>query len=56
MPKEVDAIIKLYDLILWIIPKLEKYTGIRSFSLIDEKETFRQTYWGGTVRCRPLPD
>jgi hypothetical protein len=24
MPKEVDAITKLYDFILWIIPKLEK--------------------------------
>lgn len=35
MPKEVDAITKLYDFILWIIPKLEKYPRSQKFLLAD---------------------
>ena len=38
MPKEVDAITKLYDLILWIIPKLEKYPRSQKFLLADRIE------------------
>lgn len=39
MPKEVDAITKLYDLILWIIPKLEKYPRSQKFLLTDRIES-----------------
>ncbi|MBN1271891.1 MAG: diversity-generating retroelement protein Avd [Candidatus Aminicenantes bacterium] len=38
MPKEVDAITKLYDLILWIIPKLEKYPRSHKFLIADRIE------------------
>ncbi len=38
MPKEVDAITKLYDFILWIIPKLEKYPRTQKFILADRIE------------------
>ncbi len=38
MPKEVDAITKLYDFILWIIPKLEKYPKTQKFLLADRIE------------------
>ncbi len=38
MPKEVDAITKLYDFILWIIPKLEKYPRSQKFLLADRIE------------------
>jgi len=30
MPKEVDAITKLYDFILWIVPKLDMSKKISS--------------------------
>jgi hypothetical protein len=39
MPNEVDAITKLYDLILWIIPKLEKYPRTQKFLLADRIES-----------------
>ncbi len=39
MPKEVDAITKLYDFILWIIPKLEKYPRSQKFLLADRIES-----------------
>lgn len=39
MPKEVDAITKLYDLILWIIPKLAKYPRTQKFLLADRIES-----------------
>jgi 23S rRNA-intervening sequence protein len=35
MAKEVDAITKLYDFILWIIPKLEKYPRSQKYILAD---------------------
>ncbi len=38
MPQEVDAITKLYDLILWMIPKLEKYPRSQKFILADRIE------------------
>jgi hypothetical protein len=38
MTKEVDAITKLYDFILWIIPKLEKYPRSQKFLLADRIE------------------
>lgn len=38
MPKEVDAITKLYDFILWMIPKLEKYPRSHKFLLADRIE------------------
>ena len=39
MPKEVDAITKLYDLLLWIIPKLEKFPRSQKFLIADRIET-----------------
>lgn len=39
MPKEVDAITKLYDLILWMLPKLEKYPRTQKYLLADRIET-----------------
>ena len=38
MPKEVDAIIKLYDFLLWMIPKLEKFPRSQKFLLGDRIE------------------
>jgi hypothetical protein len=38
MPKEVDAITKLYNFILWIIPKLEKYPRSHKFLIADRIE------------------
>ncbi|MDD5450405.1 MAG: diversity-generating retroelement protein Avd [Desulfovibrionales bacterium] len=38
MPQEVDAITKLYDFILWMIPKLEKYPRSQKFLLADRIE------------------
>ena len=38
MPKEVDAITKLYDFLLWIIPKLEKFPRSQKFLLGDRIE------------------
>jgi hypothetical protein len=39
MPKEVDAITKLYDFILWVIPKLEKFPRSQKFLIADRMET-----------------
>ena len=39
MAKEVDAIIQLYDFILWMIPKLEKFPRSQKFVLGDRIET-----------------
>ncbi len=39
MPKEVDAITKLYDFLLWMIPKLEKFPRSQRFVLGDRIET-----------------
>jgi hypothetical protein len=39
MPKEVDAITKLYEFILWIIPKLEKFPRNQKFLIADRIET-----------------
>ena len=39
MPKEVDAITKLYDFLLWIIPKLEKFPRSQKFVIADRIET-----------------
>ena len=39
MPKEVDAITKLYDFLLWIIPKLEKFPRSQKFLIADRIET-----------------
>ena len=38
MPKEVDAITKIYDYLLWIIPKLEKFPRNQKFLLADRIE------------------
>ncbi|MFH0994694.1 MAG: diversity-generating retroelement protein Avd [Pseudomonadota bacterium] len=38
MPKEVDAVIRLYDFILWMIPKLEKFPRNQKFLLGDRME------------------
>ncbi len=38
MPKEVDAITRLYDLILWLIPKIDKFPRSRRFTLGDRIE------------------
>lgn len=39
MPKEVDAVAKLYDFLLWIIPKLEKFPRSQKFLIADRIET-----------------
>lgn len=39
MPKEVDAITKLYDFLFWIIPKLEKFPRSQKFLIADRIET-----------------
>ena len=39
MPKEVDAITKLYDFLLWIIPKLEKFPRSQKLIIADRIET-----------------
>jgi hypothetical protein len=38
MPKEVDAIARLYDFILWVIPKIEKFPRSQRFVLGDRIE------------------
>jgi len=38
MPKEVDAVTRLYDFILWMIPKLEKFPRNQKFLLGDRME------------------
>ncbi len=35
MTKEVDAITKLYDYLLWLVPKLEKFPRSQKFLLAD---------------------
>jgi hypothetical protein len=39
MPNEVDAITQLYDFILWMIPKIDKFPRNRKFILGDRIET-----------------
>jgi hypothetical protein len=39
MLKEVDAITKLYDFLLRIIPKLEKFPRSQKFLIGDRRET-----------------
>jgi len=39
LPKEVDAITKLYDFILWVIPKLEKFPRSQKYLLGDRIES-----------------
>ena len=39
MPQEVDAITKLYDYLLWMIPKLEKFPRSQKFVLADRIES-----------------
>jgi hypothetical protein len=38
MHKEIDAITKLYDLLLWMIPKLEKFPKSQKFLLAGRIE------------------
>lgn len=38
MSQEVDAITKLYDYLLWMIPKLEKFPRSQKFLLADRIE------------------
>jgi hypothetical protein len=38
MPQEVDAITKLYDYLLWMIPRLEKFPRSHKFILADRIE------------------
>jgi hypothetical protein len=38
MRKEVDAVTKLYDFILWMIPKLERFPRSQKFILGDRIE------------------
>ena len=38
MPKEVDAVTKLYDFLLWMIPKIEKFPRSQKFVLGDRIE------------------
>ena len=39
MGKEVDAVTKLYDLILWLIPKLEQFPRSQKFLIGDRIES-----------------
>lgn len=39
MHKEIDAITKLYDYILWLIPKLEKFPRSQKFLMADRIES-----------------
>ena len=39
MRKEVDAVTKLYDLILWLIPKLEQFPRNQKFLIGDRIES-----------------
>ena len=38
MPKEVDAITRLYDYILWMIPKIDTFPRNRKFTMGDRIE------------------
>lgn len=38
MAKEVDAITKLYDYMLWVIPKIDAFPRSRKFTLGDRME------------------
>ena len=38
MRKEVDAVTRLYDFLLWIIPKLDKFPRSQKFVLGDRIE------------------
>lgn len=38
MRKEVDAVTKLYDFILWVIPKIDKFPRSQKFVLGDRIE------------------
>lgn len=38
MPQEVDAITRIYDYLLWVIPKLEKFPRSQKFLLADRIE------------------
>ncbi len=38
MPNEVDAITRLYDYLLWVIPKIEKFPRGQKFLLGDRIE------------------
>lgn len=39
MPKEVDALTKLYDFMLWMIPKIEKFPRGQKFLVGDRIES-----------------
>ncbi|MDF1594361.1 MAG: diversity-generating retroelement protein Avd [Desulfobacterales bacterium] len=49
MPKEVDAITKLYDFLLWMIPKLEKFPRSQKFVLGDRIETLMLDILGDLI-------
>ena len=38
MAREVDAITRLYDYLLWVVPKLEKFPKSQKFLLADRIE------------------
>jgi len=38
MPKEVDAVTKLYDFLLWMIPKIKKFPRSQKFVIGDRIE------------------
>jgi hypothetical protein len=53
MKKEVDAVTKLYDFILYMIPKLEKFPRNQKFLLGDRIETaLLERYKGYLVRLK----
>ena len=39
MGKEVDAVARLYDLILWFVPKLERFPRSQKFLIGDRIES-----------------
>ena len=50
MPKEVDAITKLYDFILWIIPKYEFSSKLFNLNLEKELITLQKEMQNMTYR------
>lgn len=51
MPKEVDAITKLYDFLLWFIPKLDKFPRSQKFILADRMENLMLDILGQLIEA-----
>ena len=51
MPKEVDAITRLYDYILWMIPKIDTFPRNRKFILCDRIPKYKPSPPGLVARA-----